>query len=274
MNILKTYKPITPSFRYRKILSKKNFNKKQKVKQLLFGFNKLGGRNNQGKLCVTKRGGGSSKLYRIIDFKKKFTVPAIVLRIEFDPNRTSLIALILYKNYYLSYIIANENLKEGDIIEFGPHASHALNNNLPLKYINPGTIVNNIELKPNKGSKIARSAGTSAKLVNHLNNYYSLVFFNSNEYKKILSYCTASLGVVSNKQHKDCILGKAGASRWAGKKPHVRGVAKNPVDHPHGGGEGRTSGGRKTSVNFTGRVKKGSSTRLKSKPKLIKKIVS
>jgi large subunit ribosomal protein L2 len=269
---IKTYKPITPGLRHKKTLDKKELNMKHKViKNLSFGFNKSGGRNNKGHICITGRGGGSKKLFRVINFKQKFLSSAIVLRIEYDPNRSANIALILYENMYVSYIIANEKLEEGSIIEFGPEASHNLGNVLPIKCIYPGTPINNIELYPNKGSSIARSAGTFGMFINHVNNYHSLILLKTMQYKKVLNYCQASIGVTSNKEYKHIKLGKAGSNRWLGRKPHVRGVAKNPVDHPHGGGEGRTSGGRKTLVNFTGKVKKGVPTRKKSKVKLLTK---
>ncbi len=211
---------------------------------LLEAKSKSGGRNNMGRITTRHRGGGHKQHYRIIDFKRtKDGIPASVEHIEYDPNRSANIALLLYKDGERRYIIAPQKVKAGDLIESGAHAPIKPGNCLPIRNIPIGTIIHCIELKPGKGAQIARSAGTSAQLVAREGRYATLRL-RSGEMRKVLSDCRASIGAVSNQEHNLRKLGKAGATRWRGVRPTVRGVAMNPVDHPHGGGEGRTSGGR------------------------------
>lgn len=205
---------------------------------------KTNGRNNHGRITVRHRGGGHKRLYRIIDFKRnKDDIPAKVERIEYDPNRSSNIALLLYADGERRYIISPRGLKVGDTLQSGLSAPIARGNTLPLKQIPQGTIVHCIEMKPGKGGQIARSAGTSAQFLGR-EGKYALIRMRSGEVRKINLDCRATIGEVGNEEHGLRKLGKAGAKRWRGIRPTVRGVAMNPVDHPHGGGEGRTSGGR------------------------------
>lgn len=211
---------------------------------LLAPLKKSGGRNNKGRITVRHIGGGHKRKYRMVDFKRnKDGIPARVERIEYDPNRTAHIALLVYKDGERRYIIAPKNLKVNDIVESGINAPIKVGNTLPLSNIPLGSVIHCIEFKPGKGAQIARSAGASVQLVAKENGYVTLRL-RSGEMRKILETCRATLGEVSNSEHMLRSLGKAGASRWQGKRPTVRGVAMNPVDHPHGGGEGRTSGGR------------------------------
>ena len=205
---------------------------------------KTNGRNNHGRITVRHRGGGHKRQYRIIDFKRnKDEIPAKVERIEYDPNRSSNIALLLYADGERRYIISPRGLKVGDTLQSGLSAPIARGNTLPLKQIPQGTIVHCIEMKPGKGAQIARSAGTSAQFLGR-EGKYALIRMRSGEVRKINLDCRATIGEVGNEEHGLRKLGKAGAKRWRGVRPTVRGVAMNPVDHPHGGGEGRTSGGR------------------------------
>ena len=205
---------------------------------------KTNGRNNHGRITVRHRGGGHKRQYRIIDFKRnKDEIPAKVERIEYDPNRSSNIALLLYADGERRYIISPRGLKVGDTLQSGLSAPIARGNTLPLKQIPQGTIVHCIEMKPGKGAQIARSAGTSAQFLGR-EGKYALIRMRSGEVRKINLDCRATVGEVGNEEHGLRKLGKAGAKRWRGVRPTVRGVAMNPVDHPHGGGEGRTSGGR------------------------------
>jgi len=211
---------------------------------LLEAKSKSGGRNNMGRITTRHRGGGHKQHYRIIDFKRtKDGIPATIEHIEYDPNRSANIALLLYKDGERRYIIAPQKVKAGDPIESGAHASIKPGNSLPIRNIPIGTVIHCIELKPGKGAQIARSAGTSAQLVAREGRYATLRL-RSGEMRKVLSDCRGTIGAVSNQEHNLRKLGKAGATRWRGVRPTVRGVAMNPVDHPHGGGEGRTSGGR------------------------------
>lgn len=205
---------------------------------------KTNGRNNRGRITVRHRGGGHKRQYRVIDFKRnKDVVPATVERIEYDPNRSSNIALLLYADGERRYIIAPKGIKVGDTLQSGIDAPIALGNTLPLSQIPQGTIVHCIETKPGKGAQFARSAGTSAQFLGR-EGKYALIRMRSGEVRKIHLDCRATIGEVGNEEHGLRKLGKAGAKRWRGIRPTVRGVAMNPVDHPHGGGEGRTSGGR------------------------------
>ena len=227
---------------------------------LLEKQNKCAGRNNNGRITVRHRGGGSKQRYRLIDFKRdKDGLSAKVERIEYDPNRTSHIALLLYVDGVRRYIIAPNGLKQGDKVMSGEQASIQIGNCMRMRDIPLGTNIHCIELKPGKGAQIARSAGTSAQLVAK-EGHHATIRLRSGEMRKILSECRATIGEVSNTEHQLRSLGKAGAKRWRGIRPTVRGVAMNPVDHPHGGGEGRTSGGRHP-VSPWGTPTKGFKTR-------------
>ena len=218
------------------------------------------GRNNVGRITVRHRGGGHKRKYRVIDFRRtKDGIPAKVERLEYDPNRSAHLALLCYEDGERRYIIAPKGLKAGDKVVSGEDATIAVGNALPLKNIPVGSVVHNVEMKPGKGGQIARSAGTSAQYVGKEGNY-AQVRLRSGEMRKILLECRATLGEVGNSEHSLRKLGKAGAKRWRGIRPTVRGVAMNPVDHPHGGGEGRTSGGRHP-VSPTGVPTKGYRTR-------------
>ncbi len=236
--------PTTPSQRGMVKVVNPELHKGAPLRALVEPVRKTNGRNNQGRITVRHRGGAHKRLYRIIDFRRnKDDVPAKVERIEYDPNRSSNIALLLYADGERRYIIAPKGLKVGDTLQSGHSVPIARGNTLPLKQIPQGTIVHCIELKPGKGAQIARSAGTSAQFLGKEGNY-ALIRMRSGEVRKIHMDCRATIGEVGNEEHGLRKLGKAGATRWRGIRPTVRGVAMNPVDHPHGGGEGRTSGGR------------------------------
>lgn len=262
---LKKNKPTTSSQRQlisfqNKLLSKIKLNKKLKK-----GFQRSFGRNNQGRITVQARGGGHKRLYRFINFNRKL-VEGTVTNILYDPNRTANIALIKNKNSNF-FILAPNDLKINSKIESSEICPIHIGNALPLKNIPIGTLIHNISLQPNSSGKLIRSAGTSAQLIQKINNKYAKVKLSSGEQRLILLNCYATIGTISNNLHKKINLGKAGRKRWLNKRPKVRGVAKNPVDHPHGGGEGKTSGGR-PSVSFKGIITKGKKTR-KKKNKLI-----
>ena len=257
---LKNYKPTSPARRGLILVDKSGLHKGGPVKSLTEGKRKTGGRNNKGH--VTSRGiaGGHKQKYRFIDFKRrKWDVPATVERIEYDPNRTAFIALIKYEDGELAYILAPQRLAVGDKVVSGKLVDVKPGNAMPLASIPVGTIVHNVELKPGKGGQVARSAGAYAQIVGR-DQGYTTVRLQSGEQRRILGTCMASIGAVSNQDHGNINLGKAGRSRWMGRRPHVRGVAMNPVDHPHGGGEGRTSGGRHP-VTPWGKPTKGKRTR-------------
>jgi large subunit ribosomal protein L2 len=214
------------------------------VKTLTEGKSSSGGRNNNGRTTVRFRGGGHKKTYRKIDFKRrKFDVPATVERLEYDPNRTAFIALVKYKDGELAYILAPQRIAAGDTVVSGEHVDVKPGNAMPLSNIPIGTIVHNIELKLGKGGQIARSAGTYAQIVGRDGDYV-IVRLNSTEQRLVSGRCMATIGAVSNPDNMNISIGKAGRTRWLGRRPHNRGVSMNPIDHPHGGGEGRTSGGR------------------------------
>ncbi len=241
---LKSYKPITPSLRQLVLVDRSDLYKGGPVKSLTEGKPSNGGRNNLGRVTVRFRGGGHKRTYRVIDFKRrKFDMPAVVERLEYDPNRSAFIALVKYADGELSYIIAPQRLAVGDSVVSGALVDVKPGNAMPLSAIPVGTIVHNVELKPAKGAALARSAGTYAQIVGR-DGPYVIVRLNSGEQRLVLGQCLASIGAVSNPDHMNISLGKAGRNRWLGFRPHNRGVAMNPVDHPHGGGEGRTSGGR------------------------------
>src|SRR5690606_37143039 len=230
------------------------------VKGLTEGLTSKGGRNNHGRVTTRFRGGGHKRTYRIIDFKRqKFDVPATVERLEYDPNRTSFIALVKYADGELAYILAPQRLAIGDSVISGKKVDVKPGNAMPLASIPVGTIVHNVELKPGKGGQIARSAGTYVQLVGR-DQGYALIRLSSGEQRMVRGECMASIGAVSNPDHSNISLAKAGRNRWLGKRPTVRGVSMNPVDHPHGGGEGRTSGGRHP-VTPWGKPTKGKKTR-------------
>tara|TARA_B100001248_G_C27399498_1_gene468856 strand:+ start:8257 stop:9084 length:828 start_codon:yes stop_codon:yes gene_type:complete len=241
---LKNYNPTTPSRRSLVLVDRSELHKGAPVKKLTKGLAKTGGRNNKGRTTMWWKGGGHKRSYRLIDFKRiNDDKKAEVIRLEYDPNRTCHIALIKYEDGQLSYIIAPQKLKVSDTVISGNNVDIKPGNCLPMKSIPPGTLLHNVELKPGKGGQIARSAGSSVQLVGKDRNNAMLKMV-SGEQRLVPLICRATIGVVSNPDHQNAKSGKAGRSRWLGKRPHVRGVVMNPVDHPHGGGEGRTSGGR------------------------------
>ena len=241
---LKSFKPVTPSLRQLVIVDRSELWKGKPVKALTEGLRKTGGRNSHGHVTTWQRGGGHKRRYRMIDFRRrKFDVPATVERLEYDPNRTAFIALIRYKDGELSYILAPQRLKAGDVVVSGNKVDVKPGNAMPLKNIPVGTIVHNVEMKIGKGGQLARAAGTYVQLVGR-DQGMSLLRLSSGEVRMVPAECMASIGAVSNPDEQNIVIGKAGRSRWLGRRPHVRGVAMNPIDHPHGGGEGRTSGGR------------------------------
>jgi large subunit ribosomal protein L2 len=234
-------------------------------KSLLAPLKSKAGRNNQGKITVRHQGGGHKRKYRIIDFKRnKDGIPGRVATIEYDPNRTANIALIHYADGEKRYIIAPKGLKVGDTIHSGPDADIKVGNALPLENIPVGTIIHNIELKPGKGGQLVRAAGTEAQLLGKEGDYVS-IRLSSGEMRRILKVCRATVGSVGNEDHELINVGKAGRSRWLGKRPVVRGVVMNPVDHPHGGGEGRAPIGRKSPMSPWGKPTLGYKTRKKKK---------
>jgi large subunit ribosomal protein L2 len=257
---LKTFKPVTPSLRELVLVDRSDLWKGKPVKALTEGLRGTGGRNNHGRITMWQRGGGHKRAYRTIDFKRrKFDVTATVERLEYDPNRTAFIALVKYEDGELAYILAPQRLKAGDKVIAGERTDVKPGNAMPLKNIPVGTIVHNVELKPGKGGQIARSAGTYVQLVGRDQGYAQLRL-GSGEVRSVRGDCMASIGAVSNPDQQNINYGKAGRMRWLGKKPSVRGVAMNPIDHPHGGGEGRTSGGRHP-VTPWGKGTKGNKTR-------------
>ncbi len=241
---LKQYKPTSPSRRNLVTVDRSSLYSGSPIKSLTRGKTRSGGRNNSGRITAWQRGGGHKRRYRIIDFKRNYDdVEATVERIEYDPNRSSFIALIKYKDEKLSYIIAPQRLNQGDAVISGEKVDIKPGNCMPLKNMPMGTIVHNIELKIGKGGQIARAAGAYAQLVGK-DRGYAIIKLQSGEQRLVRAECRATVGTVSNPDHQNINLGKAGRSRWLGRRPNVRGVVMNPVDHPHGGGEGRTSGGR------------------------------
>jgi large subunit ribosomal protein L2 len=257
---LKSYKPTTPSLRQLVIVSRVGLHKGKPVKTLTEGLHSSGGRNNTGRITVRFRGGGHKRAYRIVDFKRrKLGVPATVERLEYDPNRSAFIALIKYQDGELSYILAPQRLAIGDTVVSDKSVDVKPGNAAPLATLPVGTIIHNVELKPGKGGQIARSAGTFAQIVGR-DQGYVIVRLNSGEQRLVLGTCLGTIGAVSNPDHMNTTIGKAGRQRWLGFRPHNRGVVMNPVDHPHGGGEGRTSGGRHP-VTPWGKPTKGKKTR-------------
>lgn len=241
---LRTHRPGTPSRRFMSSFDFSEITKSTPEKSLVSRRKESGGRNNQGRATNINRGGGHKQLLRQVDFKRqKIGVPATVIAVEYDPNRTARIALIAYADGEKSYIICPNGLQIGQVISSGVNAEVKPGNVLPLKAIPTGEAIHNIELKVGKGGQIVRSAGSSAQLLAK-EGEYGLLRLPSGEIRKVLLDCTATIGTVSNVDKKNLSIGKAGRARWMGRRPHVRGVAKNPVDHPMGGGEGRSSGGR------------------------------
>lgn len=241
---VKTYKPVTPS---RRFMTNSDFEEITSVfpeKSLLKPLKKTGGRNSNGRITVRRRGGGHKRFYRIVDFKRnKFGIPARVDSIQYDPNRSARIALMVYADGEKRYILSPDGLSSGDILMSGATAEIRIGNSLPLSKIPVGTMVHSIEMKPGKGAQIARSAGTACQIMAREGNMVSLKL-PSSEIRIINENCMATIGQVGNLDHSNEFLGKAGKSRWMGKRPKVRGVVMNPHDHPHGGGEGKSSGGR------------------------------
>jgi len=257
---LKKFNPITPGTRQLVIVDRSGLYKGKPVKGLTEGLTKKGGRNNYGRVTARFIGGGHKRSYRIVDFKRrKFDVAGTVERLEYDPNRTAFIALIKYEDGELAYILAPQRLAAGDKVIAGESVDVKPGNAMPLGSMPVGTIVHNVELKPGKGGQIARSAGTYAQLVGR-DQGMAILRLNSGEQRIVHGSCLATVGAVSNPDHGNINDGKAGRTRWRGKRPHNRGVAMNPVDHPHGGGEGRTSGGRHP-VSPWGKPTKGKRTR-------------
>jgi large subunit ribosomal protein L2 len=257
---LKQFNPTSPGRRGLVLIDRSELHKGRPEKSLVEGLTKSGGRGGGGRIAVRFRGGGAKRLYRLVDFKRrKFDVPGTVERLEYDPNRTAFIALIKYDDGEIAYIIAPQRLKVGDQIIASEKVDVKPGNAAPLSGLPIGTIIHNVELKPAKGGQIARSAGAYAQLVGR-DAGYAQIRLGSGELRMVQDSCMATVGAVSNPDHSNQVLGKAGRVRHMGFRPHVRGVAMNPVDHPHGGGEGRTSGGRHP-VSPTGKPTKGSKTR-------------
>ncbi|WP_031550798.1 50S ribosomal protein L2 [Parvularcula oceani] len=257
---LKTYNPTSPGRRQLVTVDRKDLYKGRPEKQLTEGLTKSGGRNNKGRITARRIGGGTKKLYRVVDFKRdRFDAIATVERLEYDPNRSAFIALIAYGDGKKSYILAPQRISVGDKVVSADRADVKPGNAMPLRNIPVGTIVHNVEMKPGKGGQMARAAGTYVQLVGRQGDY-AQVRLKSGEVRLVHGECRATIGAVSNPDHANINIGKAGRKRHMGKRPAVRGVAMNPIDHPHGGGEGRTSGGRHP-VTPWGKPTKGKRTR-------------
>jgi large subunit ribosomal protein L2 len=263
---LRKYRPTSAGRRHASVSDFAELSKGSRPeKGLLRPLKKKGGRNNQGVITARHRGGGHKRQYRLIDFQRnKDGVPAVVAGIQYDPNRSARIALLHYVDGEKRYILAPDGLKQGDRIESGPQAPPAVGNALPLKNIPLGTAIHNIEAQPGRGGALCRSAGSSATLMAREADWAQLAL-PSGEIRRIPAACRATIGRVGNSEHMNVQLGKAGRRRWLGRRPHVRGTAMNPIDHPHGGGEGRTKGGRHP-VSPTGKSAKGGRTRSRRKP--------
>ncbi len=257
---LKKYNPRTPGQRGLVLIDRSGLYKGKPLKKLTKGFSKTGGRNNFGRITSWNRGGGHKKKFRLIDFKRnKFDIESIVERIEYDPNRSAFIALLKYSDGDYKYIIAPQKLSIGDKVVSSQKADIKPGNAMPLSSVPVGTIVHNVELKPGNGGKIARSAGSYVQVIGK-DLSYSIIRMTSGEVRFVFSNCMCSIGSVSNPDNQNQNFGKAGRTRWLGRRPNVRGVAMNPIDHPHGGGEGKTSGGRHP-VTPWGKPTKGKRTR-------------
>ncbi len=269
---LKQYKPTTPTQRFKTDIIR-DFTRDKPEKSLTKGISQSGGRTNNGRITVRYRGGGHKRKYRIIDFKRdKIGIAARVHSIEYDPNRSAFICLLKYADGEKRYILCPAGIQVDDVLNSGPESEFKVGNTLPLAKIPLGTIIHNVELRPNKGGQIARSAGSTVQLVAK-EGKYAVVKMPSGEMRKILQNCTATIGQIGNLDHENVTLGKAGRNRWLGIRPHVRGVAMNPVDHPMGGGEGKSSGGRHPCTPW-GKPTKGYITRSKkaaANPLIIKR---
>lgn len=261
---LKKFKPNTPGQRGLVLVDRTGLWKGKPERSLTEGLRSKGGRNNKGRITARRRGGGHKRRYRVIDFKRlKYDVAATVERLEYDPNRTAFIALIKYSDGEIAYILAPQRLSEGDQVISGEQVDIKPGNAMPMQNIPVGTIIHNVEMKLGKGGQIARSAGTYAQIIGKDQGYAQLRL-SSGELRMVRAECMATIGAVSNPDQQNIKLGKAGRKRWLGKRPSVRGVAMNPIDHPHGGGEGRTSGGRHP-VTPWGKPTKGKRTRSNKK---------
>ena len=257
---LKPHKPVTPGLRGLVRIDRSHLHKGKPAKELTEGLKKKGGRNVHGRITMRHRGGGHKRRYRLVDFKRrKFDVEGAVERLEYDPNRSAYIALIGYEDGERAYILAPQRLRPGDKVVAGERVDVRPGNAMPLRNVPVGAIVHNIEMKAFAGGKIARAAGNYAQLVGKDQGYAQLRL-SSGEMRMVRGECMATIGAVSNPDHQNRKLGKAGRKRWMGKRPSVRGVVMNPIDHPHGGGEGRTSGGRHP-VTPWGKPTKGARTR-------------
>ncbi|MFQ5721996.1 MAG: 50S ribosomal protein L2 [Candidatus Aminicenantales bacterium] len=258
---IKNFKPTTPGMRQRTGFTFEELTTTSPYKPLVEPLPKSGGRNNKGRVSIRHRGGGHKRLYRIIDFKRdKIDIPAVVETIEYDPNRSAFISLVRYRDGERRYILTPQNLKVGQtIISSSKQVDILPGNALPLRYIPLGTIVHNIELRIGKGGQLAKAAGAGAQILAKEGNY-AQIRLPSSEIRKIHLDCRATVGQVSNLDHQNISVGKAGRNRWKGRRPHVRGTAMNPIDHPHGGGEGKAKGGRNP-VSPTGKPTKGYKTR-------------
>ena len=261
----KKYKPITPGRRSMTGFTFEEITKTEPEKSLVVSLNSTGGRNAKGRVTARHRGGGHKRKYRIIDFKRnKDGIPAKVAAIEYDPNRSARIALLYYLDGEKRYILAPVGLNVGDMIESGPEAAIKPGNALPIANIPVGTVIHNIELQPGKGGQLVRSAGGEAQLMAK-EGAYATVRLPSGEFRLILQTCRSTIGQVGNVEHENIVIGKAGRSRYLGVRPRVRGVAMNPVDHPHGGGEGRSPVGRPSPATPWGKATRGVPTRKKKK---------
>ncbi|MEE9274415.1 MAG: 50S ribosomal protein L2 [bacterium] len=257
---IKKYKPTSPGRRFQDVLVRDDLSRVPPQKSLTRGLSKSGGRNNLGRTTTFWRGGGHKRRYRVVDFRREKTgVPAKVRTIEYDPNRSARIALLVYLDGEKRYILAPEGIQVGDQLVSGPEAELRAGNALPISHIPSGTVCHNIELQPGRGGQIARSAGASAQLMAK-EGKYAQFRLSSGEVRMIHVSCYATIGAVGNSDHSHVTLGKAGVNRWLGRRPHVRGVAMNPVDHPLGGGEGKSSGGRHPATPW-GKPTKGYKTR-------------
>ena len=262
---VKSFKPYSAGRRFMTVSSFDEITTDKPEKSLTVRLTKTGGRNQQGKLTVRHRGGGHKRLYRIIDFKRtKDGIPARVATIEYDPNRSARIALLNYADGEKRYILAPNGLKVGDVVESGAEADIKPGNALPLKNIPLGTVIHAVELKIGKGAQLVRSAGTSAQLMAKEGSY-ALLRMPSGEIRRVHINCRATIGEVGNLEHENITIGKAGRSRWLGRRPETRGIAMNPNDHPHGGGEGRSPVGRKSPMTKWGKIAMGKKTRRKKK---------
>lgn len=262
---VKSFKPYSAGRRFMTVSSFDEITTDKPEKSLTVRLTKSGGRNQQGKLTVRHRGGGHKRLYRVIDFKRtKDGIPARVATIEYDPNRSARIALLNYADGEKRYILAPNGLKVGDVVESGAEADIKPGNALPLKNIPLGTVIHAVEMKIGKGAQLVRSAGTSAQLMAKEGDY-ALLRMPSGEIRRVHINCRATIGQVGNIEHENITIGKAGRSRWLGRRPETRGIAMNPNDHPHGGGEGRSPVGRKSPMTKWGKIAMGKKTRRKKK---------